>query len=394
MLNTLLAATIGMTAPLPADQALAARMDAVIDQAIAERRIVGTVVIVIRDGQPVYRRAAGLADREAGTPMREDTIFRLASVSKPLVSAALMRLVEQKRLTLDDPVTRWLPDFQPRMTNGTTAVITLRQLLTHTSGLSYRFAEPADSAYDRLDVSDGLDQPGLGLDENLDRLTKAPLVYRPGTSWRYSLGIDVLGGVIAKAAGKPLPMVVRELVTEPLGLSDTGFVVTDRARLAKPYADGKPQPVPIIDGAAFPLDAGMVRFAPSRAFDPASYPSGGGGMVGTAGDIARFLEAMRTGSTPILSRATVADMMTDHVGSQAQTQGPGWGFGYGWAVLDDPAAAKTPQNKGTIQWGGAYGHSWFVDPVAKLTVVVLTNTAFEGMSGAFTVDVRDAVYGR
>ena len=393
MLNTLFAATIGMTAPLSADQALAARMDAVIDQAIAERRIVGTVVIVMRDGRPVYRRAAGLADREAGTPMREDTIFRLASISKPLVSAVLICLVEQKRLTLDDPVTRWLPDFRPRMTDGTTPIMTLRHLLTHTSGLSYRFIEPAGSAYDRLDVSDGLDQPGLGLDENLTRVAKAPLVYRPGASWRYSLGIDVLGGVIAKAAGKPLPMVVRELVTEPLGLSDTGFVVTDRARLAKPYADGKPHPLPIIDGAVVPMDNGAVRFAPSRIFDPASYPSGGAGMVGTAGDIARFLEAIRAGGKPILRRATVNDMLMDHVGQKAETQGPGWGFGYGWAVLDDPIAAKTPQGKGTIQWGGAYGHSWFVDPAARLTVVAMTNTAFEGVSGAFPSEIRDGVYG-
>lgn len=390
-------ATVPQAAPAETRQAAritaTARLDAVIDRAIAEKRIVGTVVIVMQDGAVVYQRAAGFADRDARTPMRSDTIFRLASISKPVVSAALMRLVEEGRLSLDDPVTRWLPDFQPHMPDGTTPVITLRQLLTHSSGLSYRFIEPAGSAYDRLNVSDGLDQPGLGLAENLERLEQAPLVYAPGTSWRYSLGIDVLGGVIAKASGKSLPETVAETVTKPLGMIDTGFSVTDLERLAIPYADGTPQPEEITDGMAVPLGDGVVRFAPGRALDPSSYPSGGGGMVGTAGDIVRFLEAVRTGGGPILAPSTVADMMTDHIGPSAQTQGPGWGFGYGWAVLDDPEVGHTPQAKGTIQWGGAYGHSWFVDPVHRLTVVALTNTTFEGMSGAFPGEVRDAVYG-
>jgi CubicO group peptidase (beta-lactamase class C family) len=116
-------------------------------------------------------------------------------------------------------------------------------------------------------------------------------------------------------------------------------------------------------------------------------------MVGTAGDYLKFLETIRTGGGPILRPETVALMMTDQVGFQAQSQGPGWGFGYGWAVLDDPSAANTPQAKGTIAWGGVYGHSWFVDPVRKITVVALTNTAFEGMNGRFPTEVRDAVYG-
>lgn len=117
-------------------------------------------------------------------------------------------------------------------------------------------------------------------------------------------------------------------------------------------------------------------------------------MIGTASDVLRFLETIRTDGGVILSHSTVAEMVKDQVGMQAQTQGPGWGFGYGWAVLDDPELAHSPQSKGTMQWGGAYGHSWFIDPVKKLTVVALTNTAFEGMSGAFPTDIRNAVYDR
>lgn len=385
-------ATTATAAPA-VDPAMTARLDHAVERAIADKRIVGTVVIVVRDGQIIYRRAAGLADREAATPMHEDTIFRLASVSKPIVSATFMQLVEEKRVHLDDPVTKWLPDFRPRLVDGDAPAITMRQLLTHSSGLSYRFLEPQGGAYHRLNVSDGLDQPGLGLDENLRRLGQAPLTFRPGEGWRYSLGIDVLGAVIAKVTGQSLPNAVKAEVTAPLGMRDTGFVVGDPSRLAIPYADGRPKPVRMTDGMFVSLGDGGARFAPGRALDPASYASGGAGMVGTARDIARFLETIRTGGGGILKAETVAAMMRDQVGPQAQTQGPGWGFGYGWAVLDDPAGTDTPQSKGTIQWGGAYGHSWFVDPARKLTVVALTNTAFEGMSGAFPTEIRDAVYG-
>jgi CubicO group peptidase (beta-lactamase class C family) len=326
--------------------------------------------------------------------MREDAIFRFSSVTKPFVSAAAMRLVQDGTLRLDDPVTKWLPDFRPKLADGTEPVITLRQLLNHTSGLTYGLAEPSTHPYHRLGVSDGLDQSGITLDENLRRLGQAPLGFPPGSAWRYSLAIDVLGGVMEKAAGVPLPQVVARTVTTPLGLVDTGFVARDAARLATPYVNAQPEPTRMTENQDVGAGGTAVRFSPSRATDPTAFPSGGAGMVGTAGDVLTFLEALRTGGAPILEPATVATMMKDQVGVQAATQGPGWGFGYGWAVLDDPAAARTPQGAGTIQWGGVYGHSWFVDPKNRLTVVALTNTAFEGMNGAFTVQLRDAIYGR
>lgn len=381
-----------MAQPAP-DPALSARIERVVAQAIAEKRLVGAVVLVSRGGKLIHHQAAGFADREAGRPMQEDAIFRFASVTKPIVSAAAMKLVEEGKLRLDDPVTRFLPDFRPALPDRTQPTITVRQLLTHTSGLSYRFFEPSGSAYHTLNVSDGMDQPGLSLDENLRRLGQAPLGFAPGTKWSYSLGIDVLGGVLEAASGEPLPAVVQRLVTGPLGMKDSGFVVADSTRLAVPYADGRPAPVKITDDMAVPFGTGSVLFTPSRVLDPASFPSGGAGMVGTAGDLLRFLEAIRTGGAPILKRETVAAMMQDQVGVQAATQGPGWGFGYGWAVLDDPKAAATPQARGTLQWGGAYGHSWFVDPTNELIVVALTNTAFEGMAGPFVTQLRDAVYG-
>jgi CubicO group peptidase (beta-lactamase class C family) len=140
-----------------------------------------------------------------------------------------------------------------------------------------------------------------------------------------------------------------------------------------------------------PFGPGAISFAPSRAFDPGSFPSAGAGMSGTAGDFMRFLEAMRTGGGPVLKPKTVELMATVATGD-IPIMLPGRGFGLGWAVLNDPAAAATPQTPGTWTWGGVYGNAWFVDPARELSVVIVTNTAIAGMTGAFPDAVRDAVY--
>lgn len=371
---------------------LRARLDSVIVRALQERRIVGAVVLVAYHGELVYSRAAGLADREMGVPMKEEPIFLLASVTKLIVTAAAMKLVEDGTLSLEDSVIRWLPDFRPCLSNEVFPRITVRQLLTHTAGLSYRSFEPAESAYHTLNISDGLDQPGLSLAENLRRLAAAPLVYEPGRAWRYSLATDVLGAVIAAAGRKPLEDLVRQAITGPLEMQATGFTVVDRTRFVTPYADGPGEPVLITDGMAVPLYGAPVIFAPSRIFNRSSYQSGGAGMAGTARDVMRFLESIRMERDGILRASTVETMLTAHVDSAAQTWGPGWGFGFGGAILEDPTAAGTPQSKGTFQWGGVYGHTWFVDRAHALSVVALTNTAFEGMAGAFPSDIRDSIY--
>jgi CubicO group peptidase (beta-lactamase class C family) len=381
----------------PSPSPLQQRIDQVIDRALHEKRIVGAVVLVALHGQLVYHRAAGYADRETRTPMREDTVFRLSSVTKPIVAVAFMRLVEQGRVKLDDPVTRWLPDFTPSLPDGSKPIITLGELLNHSAGLGYGFLEPVDGPYHQLGISDGIDQSGISLDENLRRLAKAPLYFKPGSEWRYSLGIDVIGAVIERVTHQSLPHAVAELVTKPLGMRDTAFIAHDPSRLATPYAEGKPEPVRMTDNMEVPLPEELgghsVRFAPSRALDASAYPSGGAGMVGTASDVLHLLETVRQGGGKLLSRATIAEMAAPSVGEQAQTAGPGWGYGYGWAVLVDPSQAQTPQGRGTLQWGGVYGHNWFIDPTHELSVVLLTDTAYEGMVGPLTVELRDAVYG-
>lgn len=377
-----------------ADPALSPRIDAAIDRALAEKRIVGTVVLAAQDGRLVYRRAAGLADREAGRPVREDTVFLYASLTKPMVTAAALRLVEEGRIALADPVTKYLPDFRPKLADGSEPVITIHHLLTHTAGLTYGFTEPADGPYHRAGVSDGLDAPGRSFAENLRRIASVPLTSAPGSAWAYSVGLDVLGAALEAAAGESLGEIVRSRITGPLGLRDTGFAPPDRSRLAAAYADAAPEPVRM--GEAYvvpePNDFAGLSYAPGRIFDPASYPSGGAGMAGTATDFLVFLETLRRGGAPILRPESVQAMATSQIAGLAMPQSPGTTFGYGFALVTDPAAAGVPMTAGTWRWGGVYGHSWFVDPVRRLSVVGLTNTAPEGMKGGFVTDLRAAIY--
>ncbi|MDG4881547.1 serine hydrolase domain-containing protein [Mesorhizobium sp. WSM4884] len=381
-----------MSAGASLDRDFGQRIDRVVDAAIGEQRIIGGVILVAQRGDMLYRRAFGLADREQGKPMAEDAIFRLSSVTKPIVAAAAMALVEAGRIALHDPVTRFLPEFRPKLPDGKEPLITVKQLLTHTAGLAYGFAQPTGNAYERSRVSDGLDQPGLSMAENLARIASLPLSYAPGTRWGYSVAMDVLGEVMAKAASAPLPDLVDRLIAQPLGMSDSAFVVRDERRLVTPYADGPSGPVRMGEHHLVPFGDGLISFAPARAFDPASFPSGGTGMNGTAGDVLKLLEAVRTGGGPVLRPETTRAMTTDAI-IGINTTRPGWGWGLGFAVLRDPAVAPTPQAAGTWRWGGVYGHSWFVDPSAELTVVALTNTAIAGMAGDFPDAVRDAIYG-
>lgn len=376
------------------DSALAKRLDWVIDAALAEQRIVGGQILVARDGEVAYARAAGHADRESGAPMRRDTILRFASLSKPVVTAATLALAEDGVVDIDAPVTRYLPHFRPRMEDGSEPVITVRHLFTHTSGLTYDFMEPPESAYHGAGISNGFDAPGVAMEDNLARIVAWPLKFAPGAAWNYSVSTDVLGAVAAAAAGESLPKLVRRTVTGPLGMKDTDFVVVDPSRLGAAYADGEPAPVRMGERHQIPFAFSPLKYAPARNLDPGSFPSGGAGMAGTGDDYLTFLEAMRQGGGAALKPESAALMATNAIGDlPVVLTGPGYGFSLGAAILLDPAAAGVPQAAGTWSWGGVYGGSWFVDPVNRITVVILTNTAIEGMIGSFTIDVRNAVYG-
>ncbi len=283
--------------------------------------------------------------------MRDDTVFRLSSRSKPICTAAVMALVEQGVLALDEPVTSWLPDFRPRMPSGEQPTITLHHLLTHTAGLSYPWlAEDPDDPYRSADVGDGIRSSGArALAENTGLIATLPLYFEPGTDWRYSVSIDVLGSVMEAATAEDLPAVVRGLVTGPLGLEHMGFSASE-------------------------VNEGTLA-----------------GMVGTAPEMLTFLETVRTGGGDILQPSTAAMMMANQLGDvRPDPDDPGWGFGYGGAVLGGDGQGLSTS---TWCWGGVYGHRFFVDPVSATTIVVLTNTAFEGMNGQLVEDVVGAATG-
>jgi CubicO group peptidase (beta-lactamase class C family) len=369
-------------------------LDAVLDKAVADRKIVGGVLNVSLHGQRVYERAVGYADRESQQNTKLDTLFRWASLTKPLLAALTLALTERGVIALEDPVTRFLPEFLPRTADGKTPQITVRHLLTHTAGLTYKlFEKGSDGPYHRANVSDGMDQPGLSIQENLRRIASVPLVYTPGKSWAYSVSTDVLGEYLARAAATPLPTLMRSLVTEPLGAVDSGFTVSkqDRPRLATAYGDAEREPVRMGAHHLTPFGEATLSYAPDRMFNPDSYPSGGGGMSGTAPDFMRFLEGIRTGGAPILSKSSVAQLSTVKPGDFEVTI-PGWKWALGWPVLVDPSRTGTPQGPGSWLWGGVYGNSWFVDPRRELSVVLLTNTAVAGMVGALPDAIRDAIY--
>lgn len=383
---------------LPDILAFSARVDEVIDTAIAEQRLAGAVVLIARDGETMFARTAGYADREAARPMQQDALFRLASISKVYVSVAAMVLVHQGKLVLDAPVTTWLPGFRPSAPDGTVPDITIRQLLSHTAGLGYGFLEAPDGPYHRAGVSDGMDLSDLTLDENVRRIGTVPLLFTPGMSWGYSLATDVLGAVIERATDLPLDKAVRGLVTEPLGLVDTGFTLTDADRLAAAYT-GDPSGLRRMSNLEIvPLWVGIegLRLSPTRAFDANAFPSGGAGMIGTAGDLLHLLETLRNGGAPLLPTPLVEEMAVDHAVGMELAPWPGRGFGLGFSILRDPAAAGFPEPPGTWRLGGAYGHSWSVDRTNNLTVVAFTNSGLEGQSpgGRFPAELAHAVYAR
>jgi CubicO group peptidase (beta-lactamase class C family) len=376
---------------------IATRIDGVFETALAEKRIIGAVSIVMCDGAHGHRKAYGLADREAGSAMKPDALFRYSSLTKPIVTAAAMRLIELGELALDASVTDWLPGFRPTLADGSAPAISIRQLMTHTSGLAYDFMQPVGGPYQQNQVSAGADQPGLSMDEEMRRLSAAGLTFPPGAAWFYSNAIDVLGAVMEKTSGETLQAILARLVTGPLKMTDTAFHVVDADRLATPYSNAAPEPIRIPERYQQPFlpNLAPISFDLRRAFDATSFPSGGAGMNGSADDMARFLEAIRTGGGGIVSRESASAMMTNQIGDKRILFDPtgSTGFGFGGAVMLDPAKAGSPLSPGAWYWGGVWGHHWYVDPARKLTIVTLTNTTLEGMSGQLARDVVPAVVG-
>jgi CubicO group peptidase (beta-lactamase class C family) len=361
------------------------RVDAAIDAAL-ERRVVGCVVLVHEAGKPAYARAAGFADREAGTPVRENTIFRLASVTKPIVAAAALRMIDLGLLSLDDPVTKYLPFFTMEAPDGSVPVIQIRHLLSHTSGIAY------DKTPD--DVTRGSDpKPLFPLEENLKRLARGELAFKPGEGWAYGMSIDVLGGVIGAIEGdiSDVEAVARKYVLDPLGMPDTRFTVTDPPRLAVPYGDGDPVPFRMGEPQLIVSPFGGTNLmSPIRIFQREAAQCSGSGMAGTAGDFMKLLDAILVGD--FLKAETREAAFANQAGPYLTGRRAGEQFGYLGAVITDAKAAGWPRD-GLVRWGGIWGNNWCLDPGTGTALVAYTNTMWEGSDGRFRDDLRDAVFG-
>ncbi|MDB5529299.1 MAG: Beta-lactamase [Devosia sp.] len=365
---------------------IADRLDQTIDRAIAEKRIVGSVLMVRRNGRALYEKAHGLADREAGRPMTMDAIFRLSSLTKPIVATTVLAMVDAGRLRLDDLVTKHLPAFKPRLADGRVPDITIHHLLTHTSGLR------SGPILTDAETVAGFNKWHLSNDDMLARIAALPLQFVPGSAWAYGVSTDVIGVIVGKLVDGTLEDAVRQYVADPLGMVDSRFSVTDPARLTAAYGDGVDGAVLMSDPHIVSSPFGTLTYEPSRIFDVSAFQSAGGGMAGTGPDTMALLEALRIGGGDVLGHETAAVGLANQTPQLPYAQAPGWGFSYIGAWLDDPKVAQSPAAAGTNRWGGVYGHNWFVDRANGLTVVSMSNTGLEGCDGPFKDQIRDAVY--
>jgi len=354
------------------------RIDRALQRYVDENRIGGAVALVLRDGQPVYERAVGWSDKEAGRRMTTDTIFRIASQTKAITSTAILSLVEEGKLTLTDPVSRVIPQFaKTTVASGGSIVpakraITIRDLLTHTAGISYGTEPAIASQYEAkgLGPAAGLGWYTADKDEpvcaTMERLATLPFVAQPGEQWVYGYNTDILGCVVERASGMSLDAFVKTRITDPLRMTDTQFFLpaAQRNRLAAVYASGDDALIRRApDG---PRGQGNYVDGPRRSF------SGGAGLLSTARDYGRFLEMIRRGGeldgVRILAPRTVRLMTTNQVGTLHSATGLGFGLGF---ETTDRYGANGMDSEGAFGWGGAYGSVYRVDPEAKLVMVLM-----------------------
>jgi CubicO group peptidase (beta-lactamase class C family) len=377
-----------------------------IEEGVKNNELPGAVVLIARNGKLAMFDSFGFRDKEAKVPMTNDTIFRIASMTKPIVSVATIMLMEEGKLTLADPVSRYIPAFadtkvaiEKKKDDGTvehvlelqTRPMTVQDLLRHTSGLTYGAvgANPLKQAYLDMKVNDR----GQTNAEMADKLAKLALVYQPGTTWEYSMSTDVLGRVVEVASGMPLDKFVEERITKPLKMGDTGFEVgaDKKARGAKPMKEGPKNEVPSIPDVA----------------EKFTWRSGGGGMVSTAADYARFLQMFANGGqldgVRLISRKSIDLMTADALPPDVKMGADMWrfealepsarmgqGFGLGFAVRTEQGRNPLPGSPNDYYWGGAYGTYFWHDPRERMYVVFMMQSPAARLRYRYLM--RDLVY--
>ena len=359
------------------------RITTVVQHNIDDKRIAGAVTLVVRHGKVAWFKAQGSMDREAGKPMTTDAMFRICSMTKPITTVAAMMLYEQGKFLLEDPVSKYLPEFKnpkvlvkPAMgepyTIPATREITIRDLLRHTSGITYQWNADLGPMYEKADVASGLLQYDGTIGDSVKRLAGLPLLFNPGDRWEYSLGVDVVGRLVEVLSGEPLDQYFQTHIFAPVGMRDTYFYVPEnkQARLAAAYT--------------YYPDKGLQRFPDTPIHEgpfvySADYPvrgpkklfSGGAGLVSTAMDYARFSQMMlddgKVGSTRLLSRKTVELMTHDQLGKI----GPDQGFGLGFGIDGVKAPLEELSSPGAYSWGGFFYTAFSIDPKEQMIVIFM-----------------------
>ena len=356
------------------------RLSEALQAYVDEGRLAGAVPLVARDGKVVYAEGVGQRDRESRSPMTTDAIFRIASQSKAIVSVGAMMLVEEGKLLLSDPVSRYIPAFRnttvasPREGGGYEVVpaerqITIRHLLTHTAGIAYG-SGPGSDRWEQAAITGWYfghrDEP---VQRTVERIAALPFPAQPGSAWVYGYNTDILGAVIEVVSGQPLDEFVRERILEPLDMRDTHFYLPQekRGRLATVYGLRGGSLTRAPDGAGMEAQGQYVD-------GPRVSYSGGAGLLSTARDYARFLQMLLNGGelngTRLLSPATVDLMTQNHAGDLYTAAG--MGFGLGFSIRMDVGEGGVHGSPGEFGWGGAYHSTYWVDPVEDLVVVYLT----------------------
>jgi CubicO group peptidase (beta-lactamase class C family) len=358
------------------------RLDGLLQRYVDENRIAGAVALVLRDGKPAYERAVGWSDKEAGRKVTPDALFRIASQTKAITSAAILMLMEEGRLGLNSPASEFIPGFDKTMvaaqgeSGGTTVParrrITVFDLLTHTAGISYGTDPHVASLYEAKGLGSAAGYGWYTADKDepicatMERLASLPFVAQPGEAWVYGYNTDILGCIVEKASGMPLDIFIERRITGPLGMKDTRFFLApaQRDRLVTVYGSGSDgRVVRAPDGAR---GQGHYVDGPRRSF------AGGAGLVSTARDYARFLEMIRRGGeldgVRLLSPRTVALMTSNQIGTLRSSRGLGFGLAF---ETVDRYGAKGLASVGSFGWSGAYGTTYHVDPDARLTMVLM-----------------------
>jgi CubicO group peptidase (beta-lactamase class C family) len=399
--------------PNPSAAGLSSARLATLDRFVQSRyidagKLPGALILIARRGEVAHLSTLGLCDVERKKPVREDTIFRLYSMTKPLTSVAFMMLVEQGLVALDDPVHSVIPEWkdlgvyqggfmETYRTTPPARPMLMIDLLRHTSGLTYGFQQMSnvDAAYRKLKL--GERNAGATLDNMIAQMAKLPLEFSPGTAWNYSHSTDVLGYLVGKISGQPFDHFLRENIFAPLGMNDTGFDVPEskQGRFAACYAYTARNPLLLFDDPA-----------KSAYLQPPSMVSGGGGGVGTAGDYLRFCRMLLNGGTldgvQILSPKTIALMTLNHLpdGKDLPTLSRslfsevaynGVGFGLGFAVTLDTTRTMLAGSIGDYFWGGAASTYFWIDPKEELITIFMTQL-MPSSTYAIRRELRTLVY--